>query len=96
MAASGGVTDGAAFAFGRAARHGMVERRTLQGLLQPALGAALSAGHVNAAAALVHQAKAAHTVSHHGVAAGEKHTVSSRWCTVLWMVLSFLGFPTVL
>ena len=32
-------------------------------MLQPVLGAALAAGHVNAAAALVYQAKAAHTVS---------------------------------
>ena len=35
-------------------------------MLQPVLGAALSAGQVNAAAALVYQAKAAHTVSQQG------------------------------
>ena len=35
-------------------------------MLQPVLGAALSAGHVNAAAALVYQAKAAQTVPQQG------------------------------
>ena len=36
---------------------------THSSMLQPVLGAALSAGQVNAAAALVYQAKAAHAVS---------------------------------
>ena len=39
---------------------------THNSMLQPVLGAALSAGQVNAAAALVYQAKAAHAVSQQG------------------------------
>ena len=43
--------------------------------LQPVLGAALSAGQVNAAVALVYQAKAAHAVSQQGEYGG-------WWCAV--------------
>jgi hypothetical protein len=48
---------------------------THNSMLQPVLGAALSAGQVNAAAALVYQAKAAHAVSQQGEYGG-------WWCAV--------------